>query len=131
MDEINMTFIHTIDLTAAVNISIYLKTDDEYLLRQTLLCTDPHCIINNDYSLTIKLLDNTFNTPNANYSIEIDDNFLRYRNESETIPGIKRGSWMIKTGIFKLFKLLTVNIDYDFSLVINIMIFFRFKYLRF
>jgi hypothetical protein len=100
-DKINLTFIHTVDLTVAVNISIYLISGDENLLRQTVLCTNQYCKISDDgYSLTIELLENTFNTPNANYSVEIDDNFLRYRNESETIPGIKRGSWIIKTGMY-------------------------------
>ncbi|CAB4481934.1 unnamed protein product [Rhizophagus irregularis] len=98
-DKIKLTFIHTVDLTAAVNISIYLESDGRYFLRQTLLCTDQYCEIgNNGYSLTINLLDITFNTPNADYSVEIDDKFLRYQNESETIPGIRKGSWMIKTG---------------------------------
>ncbi|PKC57614.1 hypothetical protein RhiirA1_472224 [Rhizophagus irregularis] len=91
-DKIKLTFIHTVDLTAAVNISIYLESDGRYFLRQTLLCTDQYCEIgNNGYSLTINLLDITFNTPNADYSVEIDDKFLRYQNESETIPGIRKG----------------------------------------
>ncbi|CAB5165759.1 unnamed protein product [Rhizophagus irregularis] len=98
-DKIKLTFIHTVDLTAAVNISIHLESDGRYFLRQTLLCTDQYCEIgDNGYSLTINLLDITFNTPNADYSVEIDDKFLRYQNESETIPGIRKGSWMIKTG---------------------------------
>uniref|UniRef100_U9TKB4 Uncharacterized protein n=1 Tax=Rhizophagus irregularis (strain DAOM 181602 / DAOM 197198 / MUCL 43194) TaxID=747089 RepID=U9TKB4_RHIID len=65
-DKIKLTFIHTVDLTAAVDISIHLESDGRYFLRQTLLCTDQYCEIgDNGYSLTINLLDITFNTPNA------------------------------------------------------------------
>jgi len=100
--EINIEFNHPVSPTAAGKISIhYLTPDNEYLLRQRFLCIEPYCnISNNGYSLTIKVLDTTFNMPNAHYSVEIDDNYLRYQNESEQIPGITKGNWMIKTGIY-------------------------------
>jgi len=97
-NQINLTFVHPIELTVAVNISIYLKYNDEYFLRQRFLCTSQYCVISDDdHSLTINLLDITFNVPNMIYYVEIDDKFLKYKDESIIIPGIKLGNWMIKT----------------------------------
>src|SRR6266498_341737 len=107
-NAINITFVHLIGYKNPVNISIYQELEGKYLLRQKVLCTDPYCVISN-YSLTIKLLDTTFNLPNTTYSVEIEENFLRFKSEDTPIPGIELGRWMIKTtkGIVK-FKLLIV-----------------------
>src|SRR5687768_2101789 len=100
-NEINITFVHLIESKKPVNISIYQKLEEryrlrqklegEYLLRQKLLCTEPNCMVVNNYSLRIKLLDTTFNLPNATYSVEIDDEFLNYQNENIPVPGMKLG----------------------------------------
>ncbi len=89
-------------------------------MRQKVLCVhfefhaeDSNCVISNDgYSLTIKLPNATFNIPNAIYYVEIDDGFLRYKNENKTIPGIKSDKWMIKTSesTYCKLKLLIINI---------------------
>ncbi len=93
-----MTFFHPVELSAAVHISIYIIYNGEDLLRQKLLCTDQYCEISKDsYSLTIQLLNTTFNIPNAKYYVVIDDKFLRYKNESEPIPGIRPRKWVIRT----------------------------------
>jgi hypothetical protein len=100
-----MTFVHNIGFKNPVNISIYQKLEEkyrsrqkiegEYLFRQRVLCTEPHCVINDDnYTLTIKLSD-PFNLPNALYSVEFDDDFLIYKSEDKAVPGIKLGKWMI------------------------------------
>ncbi len=95
-NKISITFVHSIDLTTPVNISIYQKYNDENLLRQRFLYTYPYCIIS-DYLFTINLHNITFNVPNATYYVEIDDKFLRYKDENEMVPGIKLGNWIIKT----------------------------------
>ena len=65
-------------------------------MRQSLLCTKPHCDIS-DYSLTINLHNVAFNIPSATYYVEIDDDFLKYKDENEMVPGIKPGKWIIRT----------------------------------
>jgi hypothetical protein len=123
--EINIIFFHRIDLTIpVVNISIYQKHNEHKLLRQIFLTTDQYCEISNDYySLTIKLLDITFNVPNAIYYVEIDDDFLKYKTEFEynnTIPGIKSDKWIIKTkgGM----KSLNINCVVNFFLLKSIIL---------
>ncbi|CAG8683313.1 3250_t:CDS:10, partial [Funneliformis mosseae] len=97
-NTMNMTFSRAVESTVPVNISIYLKHDDTNLLRQIFLCSKQNCVIgDDDDSLTIVLLDITFNVPNATYYVEIDDDFLKYKDESEMITGIKLGNWIIKT----------------------------------
>lgn len=98
--EISITFFHRIDLTFPVNISIYQKYNDKNLLRQILLSTNQYCVISDDYySLTINLFDITFNVPNATYYVEIDNNFIKYKDnlQNVAIPGIKPDKWIIKT----------------------------------
>ena len=91
-----MIFVHLIELATPVNISIYQRYD-ENLLRQKILCEIPRCTISEDeYSLTIKLDDVTFNVPNATYYVEINDNFLRYKDQDVMIPGVKLGNWIIQ-----------------------------------
>ncbi|RIA98785.1 hypothetical protein C1645_870401, partial [Glomus cerebriforme] len=97
-NEMNITFLNQIDPTTAVNISIYLIHDNDYYLRQKFLCTNPYCIISDDfYSLKINLLSNPFNIPNASYYVEIDDDFVEYKYEHIKVPGIKPGNWIINT----------------------------------
>ncbi|GES93450.1 hypothetical protein GLOIN_2v1871822 [Rhizophagus clarus] len=100
VNNLKISFVHFIDPTYAVNVSIYQQLDDENLLRQRFLCTIPNCVISDDfYSLTINILNVTFNIPNASYYVEIDDNFVKYKYEygDLVIPGIKPGNWIIKT----------------------------------
>ena len=109
-----MTFVHSIDFKNSVNVSIYQKLEEkylsrqklevEYLFREKLTC---NCMVNNDdnYTLTIKIDNSTFNLPNASYSVEIGDNFLRYKSENKMVPGVKLGKWMINTSKGKVFKL--------------------------
>jgi hypothetical protein len=119
--EINITFFHRIDLTIPVNISIYQKYNDHNLLRQIFLTTDQYCVkCNNNYSLTIRLSDITFNLPNATYYVKIDDKFLKYKNEHEyeiTIPGIKPDKWVIKTN--GGMKSLNINCVINFFIIIK------------
>ncbi|RGB41639.1 hypothetical protein C1646_751932 [Rhizophagus diaphanus] len=99
-DNMNMTFLNPIDPTIPVYISIYHYHNDEDILRQKFLCTMPFCTISEDsYSLIINLSSNiTFNIPNASYYVEIEDNFVEYKYEIETVPGIKKPkSWNIYT----------------------------------
>jgi hypothetical protein len=99
-DILNMTFLNPIDPTIPVYISIYhYYKDDEDILRQKFLCTMPFCTVSEDmYSLTINLSSNiTFNLPGASYYVEIEDNFVEYKYEIETVPGIKARSWNIHT----------------------------------
>ncbi|CAG8715805.1 1384_t:CDS:2 [Rhizophagus irregularis] len=99
-DKMNMTFLNPIDPTIPVYISIYHYHNYEDILRQKFLCTMPFCTISEDsYSLIINLSSNvTFNIPNASYYVEIEDNFVEYKYEIETVPGIKKPkSWNIYT----------------------------------
>ena len=45
----------------------------------------------------IKLLNTTFNVPNATYYVKIDDGFVRYKEELTTVPGIAQEKWIINT----------------------------------
>ena len=65
-------------------------------MREKFLCTIPQCVISG-YSLTINLNDVTFNVPNANYTVEVDNNFLKYEGYDELVPGIKPDLWIIQT----------------------------------
>lgn len=96
--EISLTFVHPIDLTIPVNISIHRKyNDNKKILRQIILCSNKHCTISEDrYKLTINLPIITFNEPSALYYVEIDDGFLI--NGDRKIPGIKSDKWIIETG---------------------------------
>ena len=79
---------------------MHQKLEGEYLLCQKLLCTEPYCVIsNNNYTLTIKLLSIIFNLPNTTYSVEINDEFLKYKNDNMPVPDIILGKCMINTSI--------------------------------
>jgi len=114
-----LTFVHFIELKDPVNISIYQILEDKYLLRQKLegkylfrqkiLCTQPYCVISNNYTLTIKLPISPFNLPNTSYSIEIDDDFLRYKREDLPVPGIELGKWIINTSKGTVYKWKLLN----------------------
>ncbi|CAB4410846.1 unnamed protein product [Rhizophagus irregularis] len=98
---LNITFLNAIALTnTAANISIYYETgiNNNTLLRHMFLCVRPHCIISdNSLSLTADIPEFTFNMPNANYYVEIDDGFVKYKYDDITIPGIKVKNWNITT----------------------------------
>ncbi|GBB98117.1 hypothetical protein RclHR1_03140016 [Rhizophagus clarus] len=97
-NTLNITFLNPIDPTVAAYISVYYDSGDELILRQKFLCTGSYCMMSKDNnSLTINLLNNTFNMPNASYYVEIDDNFFGYKYELITMPGIKLKNWIIKT----------------------------------
>ncbi|CAI2167912.1 20587_t:CDS:2 [Funneliformis geosporum] len=97
-NSINMTFSRAVESTIPVNISIYQKLNERNILRQRFLCFRQNCVIGDDEnSLTINLLNITFNVPNATYFVEIDDAFLKYKGTDEMISGIKLGTWVIKT----------------------------------
>jgi hypothetical protein len=53
--------------------------------------------------------------PNTTYYVEIDDDFVKYKYDLITIPGIKKENWIINTpGI-----LLTTVTDCKFHLLTN------------
>ncbi|PKC11790.1 hypothetical protein RhiirA5_497429 [Rhizophagus irregularis] len=102
---LKITFLNAITstTTTAANISIYYKNknSNEIILRQKLLCKK-HCTISDDdYSLTIDIPKITFNMPNTTYYVEIDDDFVKYKYDLITIPGIKKENWIINTPDYK------------------------------
>ncbi|CAI2162801.1 3592_t:CDS:2 [Funneliformis geosporum] len=95
---INITFIHPIKLTGKANASIYQYYNGEYLLRQTYKCMEPNCVPSKDeYSISLTVMETTFNIPEMTYHIEIDDDFAEFRMINQDIPGIKKESWPIHT----------------------------------
>ena len=67
-------------------------------------------ISEDSYSLTMSLLNTTFNVHNASYGVEIDNGFVRYKDENVAIPGITQGNWIINTLPGKQY-ILTINND--------------------
>ncbi|RIA99459.1 hypothetical protein C1645_811494, partial [Glomus cerebriforme] len=70
------------------------NTNEGYMLRQEILCANPHCMISENFtSFTISLSNITFNIPNTSYYVEIPDNFVKYKEENLSILGIKLGNY--------------------------------------
>ena len=58
-----------------------------------------------DKSLSIRVLNSTFNQQNANYSVVVDDNVIINKKSGQPIFGIEKGFLNYRTGKYKVFFL--------------------------
>ncbi|KAF0548457.1 hypothetical protein F8M41_025964 [Gigaspora margarita] len=99
-NSINITYQDPITLNKG-NLYIYQSTiNDSKILRQ--LINAKFCNIGNGCSVsgkvvTLKVLDCTFNDPNAQYYIEVDNDFIKSSIYNEPILGIDPNMWTFNT----------------------------------
>ena len=99
-DQIAFTYDQPIEMSIK-NISIYKNiTTGRPLLRQTI----PGALSKNfRYSedrktIFVDILKSTFNEPDENYYVVVEDNAVRNLVTHQPLVGISKGNWMFKTG---------------------------------
>ncbi|RIA81069.1 hypothetical protein C1645_837559 [Glomus cerebriforme] len=97
--KINITY--NIPITISKNnISIYQNESGIPILRQSIPVnpSEIFSISNDSKTLNINVLESTFNQPNANYYIVIEDNAVKDRISNQPIVGVEKNFWRFKTG---------------------------------
>ncbi|CAB4397749.1 unnamed protein product [Rhizophagus irregularis] len=73
-------------------LSIFQIIDQRKILRQT--TSGRGCIlVNDDKRVIVNILDSTFSKSGGNYSIKIDNNFIKSRTYGEPLLGIRENIW--------------------------------------
>src|SRR5581483_7332356 len=98
LKTINITFNRPIYLNLN-NISIYQIDDSKKILRQFFKTDSKFITIDmNENTVILIIIDSVFNIPGATYSLEIDENFFRYRTGIEVSVFPNRLSIQYNTG---------------------------------
>ncbi|KAG9289864.1 hypothetical protein G9A89_015444 [Geosiphon pyriformis] len=97
--EINITYSNEISLSNNNNnnISIYQINETIPILRQSI--SGKNCRVGSDKKTIIveTILESTFNQPDKDYFIVVDNNFVKDAKYKEAIKGIRRNIWQFKT----------------------------------
>ncbi|CAJ0868224.1 10516_t:CDS:10, partial [Entrophospora sp. SA101] len=96
--EINVTY-NTPIVPSINNISIYqINNNDQYILRQSFPADSSYCKISDDKkSLVIQVLTSTFNLPNTNYYVVVEDGALKLSSTGQPLIGICKNIWKFTT----------------------------------
>ncbi|RIB06512.1 hypothetical protein C2G38_510495 [Gigaspora rosea] len=97
---INITFQDQISLSDG-NLTIYQIINQTNILRQrinsrTCDVTNKKCFISND-TVRLEVFDSTFNDPNGQYFIQMDNNFIKSFVYNEPMLGIEQNIWAFQT----------------------------------
>ncbi|CAG8559720.1 14123_t:CDS:2 [Ambispora leptoticha] len=101
--QINITYEGPITLSSG-NITIYQedKSGSADVFRQGMhQFSQPFQINVQDQTVSIHVLDSTFNIPNSTYYVIVDTNFVRDFDTNEALLGIGKESWRFTTEPFK------------------------------
>lgn len=81
------------------NFSIYQDYNGIPLLRQSSPGNPSNVfsLSNDNKTIQINVLESTFNKPNANYYIVIDDNAVKGLISNQPLAGVGKGYWNFKT----------------------------------
>ncbi|CAG8662049.1 11998_t:CDS:2 [Ambispora gerdemannii] len=88
--EISIKFKYPVALSTG-NLTIYQVPDK---LRETYPANSAK-LTNSNYTVTMSVLDSTFNRPNQKYSIKVDENFVRSASFNSSMMGIS--DWTVYT----------------------------------
>ncbi|RGB26710.1 hypothetical protein C1646_410973 [Rhizophagus diaphanus] len=97
--NINITY-HLSVTKSTNNISIYQynNNDDLPILRQSVPGNSPYFSYNpNKKTINMKVLESTFNQPNSNYYIVVNDNVVRDWASNHPLLGVERNRWKFIT----------------------------------
>ncbi|RGB24226.1 hypothetical protein C1646_676525 [Rhizophagus diaphanus] len=104
-------FYNKVDLSPNRKITIL---QDGGIIRQTTSISDDNgdfVKFINDYTIEIKVINSTFNQPNTNYYVLMDDGFVKSKDLQEPILGIQDNAWNFMTiqqesnnGILNIYK---------------------------
>ncbi|KAF0532033.1 hypothetical protein F8M41_011542 [Gigaspora margarita] len=97
---LNITFNHPVALSAPTsNITIY-KTSDKSIRQRISTAMHDFCHISSDgFIVSIKVINSTFNEYGEQYSVTMDNNFVKGNGWNEPLRGIHDGIWTVKTGM--------------------------------
>ncbi|KAG9301728.1 hypothetical protein G9A89_003273 [Geosiphon pyriformis] len=78
------------------NISIYQNNETEPILRQSISAKSQYCHVDNK-TIRVDVFGSTFNQPDKDYFIVVNNNFVKDVQYNEAIKGINRNIWQFKT----------------------------------
>ncbi|KAG9296772.1 hypothetical protein G9A89_002169 [Geosiphon pyriformis] len=78
------------------NISIYQNNETEPILRQSISAKSQYCHVDNK-TIRVDVFGSTFNQPDKDYFIVVNNNFVNDVQYNEAIKGINRNIWQFKT----------------------------------
>ncbi|KAG9302986.1 hypothetical protein G9A89_007693 [Geosiphon pyriformis] len=101
------------------NISIYQNNETEPILRQSISAKSQYCHVEMDNrTIRVDVFGSTFNQPDKDYFIVVNNNFVKDAQYNEAIKGINRNIWQFKTAT--LIGLLRLNTNFsDFNKIKN------------
>ncbi|RIA93990.1 hypothetical protein C1645_873712 [Glomus cerebriforme] len=81
------------------NITIFLVSGTNVIIRQTTSGQAAEfCSIDNNNTISLKVLSSTFNEPNSEYHVSIDPNFVKHKYTDEPLERLNHESWILYTG---------------------------------
>ena len=88
------------------NITIYQVYGTNVVMRQTR--PGQLCSVDSDHnSISLEMLPSTFNSPNSEYYVSIDSNFVKSEINDEPILGLEPAIWKLYTGIYSFYYTFT------------------------
>ncbi|PKY25810.1 hypothetical protein RhiirB3_254580 [Rhizophagus irregularis] len=96
---VNITY-HLSVTKSTNNVSIYQYNNNDNLpiLRQSVPGDSPYFSYSSDKkTLNMKVLESTFNQPNSNYYIVVNDNVVRDWKSNHPLLGVERNRWKFNT----------------------------------
>ncbi|CAG8520254.1 5215_t:CDS:10 [Ambispora leptoticha] len=98
--NISITYNNELELSSG-NISIYRVYNDSVYLRQTASgFLRWSTLSNNSKTVTLNVLDSTFNQPNSTYFVTLDANYVISKITLEPLMGVDPNIWTFTTGSF-------------------------------
>src|SRR6185369_15645345 len=74
-------------------------SSDYLILKQSVEGKSTYCSVSDDgKGVIVKMLDSTFDNVGTNYTVVMDDGFVKDQELDEPIVGIKKNLWNFKTG---------------------------------
>ncbi|RIB27749.1 hypothetical protein C2G38_1694379 [Gigaspora rosea] len=94
---LNITFVYNIALSTG-NITIYKASDNS--IRQRISATMQEFCKIDGYTVSIKIINNTFNEHGEQYFVTMDNNFVKRVQTNEPLKGIHDGIWILNSDNF-------------------------------
>ncbi|CAG8470112.1 8706_t:CDS:2 [Funneliformis mosseae] len=95
-DHVRINFFESITLSSGY-VTIYkLEESDKKLRQRTEGLNNDFVSLDNAQSVKIKIIAPTFNRP-GNYTVEVDNNFIKSKAFNEPLNGVRQGLWYFQT----------------------------------
>ncbi|RIB14902.1 hypothetical protein C2G38_1616034 [Gigaspora rosea] len=98
---LNITFVYNIALSTG-NITIYKASNNS--IRQRISATMQEFCKIDGYTVSIKIINSTFNEYGEQYFVTMDSNFVRRIQTNEPLKGIHDGIWILKSDNFDIYS---------------------------